>query len=130
LPAIPALAPLIEIAKQEIDAGLHHPAETMTSKEFDDCFGVRRQIAEILVQDQDEVDAMLGVETQGAVNRVERDGLGLRSEGCRLAKRATEAAATRRKENANRNAPAARKPEFRNQRWVLNLLQRGAKQLR
>jgi hypothetical protein len=49
---------------------LHDPAEAMTGKEFDDLFRVRGEIAEIFVQHQDEVNAMLSVETENPVNRV------------------------------------------------------------
>jgi hypothetical protein len=45
----PGLLPFVEIAEEEIDAGLYQPAKAMTCEEFDDGLGVGREIAEIFV---------------------------------------------------------------------------------
>ena len=75
------------------------------------------------------MDAMLLVEMQNTVHRVQRDGLRLRGEGGRLAERAAEAAAARRKKNANRNAPASGQAELRDQRRMLNFIESAAEPL-
>jgi len=118
-----AARPLIKIAKEEIDAGLHEPADTMASKEFGDRIGVGGQVAEIFVKHQDEANAVLRVPMEHAIHGFERDGFGLRGEGGGLAEGATEAATARREENADGNAPAAGELEFGDQRRVLNFVE-------
>src|SRR5262245_56394926 len=85
-----------------------------------------RQIAEVFVQHQHKAHAVLRVEAQQAIDGFQGDRLRLRSESSRLAERAAKAAATRRKQNADRNPPASREAKLRNQRWMLNFFDRAA----
>jgi hypothetical protein len=70
-----AFLPLIEVAKEEIDARLDEPAHTITGEEFDDGFGVGK-ISEVFVEHEDEANAVLRVEAEDAIERIEGDGLG------------------------------------------------------
>ena len=118
-----AFLPLIEIAKEEIDVRLDEPAHTMTGEECDDDFGVGGKIAEILVEHKDEAHAVLRVEAEDAIEGIEGDGLRMRREGGGLAESTAETAAARRKENANRNGPAAGETEFGDEGRMLNFVE-------
>src|SRR6516165_4121039 len=91
---------------------------------------VRRQIAEILVEDQHEVDAVVNVEAQHTVERLHSDGIGLRSKRGGLAECTAEAAAPRGEKNAYGKRPAARQAEPCDQRRMLDLVEAYTKLLR
>jgi len=74
-----ALAPLTEIAEEEIDAGLHEPADAVTGEEFDHRFCVRGEIAEIFVEHENETNSVLRVEAKNAIERVKGNRFGMRA---------------------------------------------------
>ena len=125
-----ALAPLIEIAEEEIDAGLHEPADAVTGEEFDHRFCVRGEIAEIFVEHENETNSVLRVEAKDAIERVKGNGFGMRGKGGGLTKSAAEAASARGKENADRNRPPAGETEFGDERGMLDFVKGRAKVLR
>ena len=124
-----AFLPLIEVTKEKIDTRLDKPARTIAGEAFDDGFGVGGKIAEVLVEHKDEAHAVLRVEAEDAIERIEGDGLRMRGEGGGLAKSAAETAAARRKENANRNGPAAGETEFGDEWRMLDFVEGQAEEL-
>lgn len=118
-----ALLPPVEIAEEEIDAGLHEPADAVTGEEFDDRFGMRREIAEVFVKHENEVDSMLCVKAENAIERIEGNGFGMGGKGGGLTEGAPEAATARGKQHADWNGPAAGETKLGDERRMLDFVE-------
>ena len=114
---------LIEIAEEEVDAGLHEPADAVTGEEFDDRFGMRREIAEVFVKHENEVDSMLCVKAENAIERIEGNGFGMGGKGGGLTEGAPEAATARGKQHADWNGPAAGETKLGDERRMLDFVE-------
>src|SRR6516225_4690822 len=125
-----AVLPLVEIAKKQVHPGLYQPAYAMARKQLDNLFRVRRQVAKIFIEQQHEMDAVLHVEIEHAVERSERDGFRFRGKNRGLAERTGEAAAARGEQHPNGKRPSTGETKFRYQWRMLNFIERNAKPLR
>jgi hypothetical protein len=123
------LPPLIKIAEEEIDAGLHKPVNFVAGEKLDNLFGVSGKIAKVFVEDEDKVDAVLDVKTQNTIDGIKSDFLGMRGEGRSLTKGAAKTATARRKKDADGKRPTTGEVEFSDERRVLDLVEGGAEEL-
>src|SRR5262249_11687488 len=125
-----ARPPVLKIAQEQVDTGLHQPTNAVACEQFDDRVGVGGQVSKVFVEDQDETDAQLNVELQNAIKRIEGDGLRLRRENRSLAKGAAKAATAGGKQNAHGKGPAPGQPKACDERRMLNVMEGNAESSR
>src|SRR5271169_1157650 len=84
---------------------------------------MRGKIAEILVEQQDKMNAVLDIETQHSIQRRQRDFVRFRRKRRGLAERAAKTASARGKQNTQRERPSSGQAEAGDQRWMLDFVE-------
>ena len=101
----------------------------MARQQLDDGAGMRGKVAKILAEHQDEMNAVLDVETQHSIQRGQRDFFRFRRERRGLAEGAAKIASARGEQNTQRERPPSGKAEASDQRWMLNVIEMRPKPL-